>query len=197
MKYSDDFILLELAFISGRPKETRLALLKELNARIVAGAGISPDDLMIQLSEFPGENFSFGQGLANARSSHRNPEDSHDKNRGTNMRAMQADEFSGYERLRLVDLPRPAASDGKVLLRMTAAGVTPLDHTILSGQFPSRRRARPGQRRSGRGGRGRRNGLSCRCTRDVHRAVWRPRGRSLQRVARRTEGESLSDTSGS
>src|SRR5712692_3669159 len=38
MKYSDDFIVLEVAFISGRPKETRLALLKELNARIVAGA---------------------------------------------------------------------------------------------------------------------------------------------------------------
>jgi len=64
MKYSDDFIVLELAFISGRPKETRLALLKELNARIVAGAGISPDDLMIQLSEGSGENFSFGHGLA-------------------------------------------------------------------------------------------------------------------------------------
>jgi len=64
MKYSDDFIILELAFISGRPKETRLALLKELNARIVAGAAISPDDLMIQLSEGPGENFSLGQGLA-------------------------------------------------------------------------------------------------------------------------------------
>src|SRR3989442_5514146 len=64
LKYSDDFILLELAFISGRPQETRLALLTELNARIVAGAGISPDDLMIQLIEGPGENFSFGQGLA-------------------------------------------------------------------------------------------------------------------------------------
>ena len=64
LKYSDDFIVLELAFISGRPKETRLALLKELNERIVAGAGISPDDLMIQLSELPGENFSFGRGLA-------------------------------------------------------------------------------------------------------------------------------------
>ena len=64
MKYSDDFIVLELTFISGRPKETRLALLKELNTRIVAGAGISPDDLMIQLVEGPGENFSFGQGLA-------------------------------------------------------------------------------------------------------------------------------------
>ena len=64
LKYSDDFIVLEVAFIAGRPKETRLALLRELNSRIVAGAGISPDDLMIQLVEGPGENFSFGQGLA-------------------------------------------------------------------------------------------------------------------------------------
>ncbi len=52
------------------------------------------------------------------------------------MRAMRADKFSGYERLKLVDLPKPAVSDGRVLLRMTAAGVTPLDHTILSGKFP-------------------------------------------------------------
>ena len=52
------------------------------------------------------------------------------------MRAMRADKFSGYERLKLVDLPKPAVSDGKVLVRMTAAGVTPLDHTILSGQYP-------------------------------------------------------------
>ena len=51
------------------------------------------------------------------------------------MRAMRAEEFSGYEGLKLVDLPKPAVSDGRVLLRMTAAGVTPLDHTILSGQF--------------------------------------------------------------
>ena len=64
MKYSDDFIVLEVAFISGRPKEIRLALLKELNQRIAAGAGISPDDVMIRLSEGPGENVSFGQGLA-------------------------------------------------------------------------------------------------------------------------------------
>src|SRR6202795_5277020 len=52
------------------------------------------------------------------------------------MRAMRAEEFSGYEGLKLVDLPKPTVSDGKVLLRMTAAGVTPLDHTILSGTFP-------------------------------------------------------------
>ena len=64
LKYSDDFIVLEITFIAGRPKETRLALLKELNARVVAGTGISPDDLMIMLGEGPGENFSFGRGLA-------------------------------------------------------------------------------------------------------------------------------------
>ena len=52
------------------------------------------------------------------------------------MRAMRAEKFSGYEGLKLVDLPRPAVSDGKVLLRMTAVGVTPLEHTILSGHFP-------------------------------------------------------------
>jgi NADPH:quinone reductase-like Zn-dependent oxidoreductase len=49
---------------------------------------------------------------------------------------MRAEKFSGYEWLKLVDLPKPSVSDGKVLLRMTSAGVTPLDHTILSGQFP-------------------------------------------------------------
>jgi NADPH2:quinone reductase len=52
------------------------------------------------------------------------------------MRAMRAEKFSGYDSLKPVDLPKPAVSDGKVLLRMTAVGVTPLDHTILSGQFP-------------------------------------------------------------
>jgi NADPH2:quinone reductase len=52
------------------------------------------------------------------------------------MRAMRAEDFSGYEGLKLVDLPKPAVSDGKVLLRLTAGGVTPLEHTILSGHFP-------------------------------------------------------------
>src|ERR1700744_1620145 len=51
------------------------------------------------------------------------------------MRAMRAEQFSGYEALKLVELPKPAAADRKVLVRITAAGVTPPDHTILSGQF--------------------------------------------------------------
>jgi NADPH2:quinone reductase len=51
------------------------------------------------------------------------------------MRAMRAEQFNGYDALRLVDLPKPAVTDGKVLVRIKAAGVTPLDHTILSGNF--------------------------------------------------------------
>src|SRR6202163_4469570 len=53
----------------------------------------------------------------------------------TIMRAMRAEGFSGYEDLKLVDIPKPAASDGRVLVRITAAGVTPLEHTILSGGY--------------------------------------------------------------
>src|SRR6202051_697462 len=61
--------------------------------------------------------------------------------RRTTMRAMRAEKFIGYEALKLVDLPKPAATDGKVLLRMTAAGGTPLDHTILSRTFPHQLKA--------------------------------------------------------
>src|SRR5467141_3633665 len=58
------------------------------------------------------------------------------RNGRTDMRAMRAEKFSGYEGLKLVDLPKPTVTDEKVLLRVTAAGVTPIDHTILSGHFP-------------------------------------------------------------
>ena len=62
--YTDDLIILDLTFIQGRPKETRLALLKDINTRGAAAAVISPDDMMINLYEIPGENISFGQGEA-------------------------------------------------------------------------------------------------------------------------------------
>ena len=64
MHYSDDLIILEIAFIQGRPKETRLALLKDINKRVATAVGISPDDMMIAFYELPGENISFGQGEA-------------------------------------------------------------------------------------------------------------------------------------
>jgi NADPH2:quinone reductase len=52
------------------------------------------------------------------------------------MRAMRAETFTGYEALKLVEIPKPAVTDGRVLLRITAIGVGPLDYTILSGKFP-------------------------------------------------------------
>jgi phenylpyruvate tautomerase PptA (4-oxalocrotonate tautomerase family) len=64
LKYSDDLIVLEITFISGRPSEKRLGLLKALNDAVVAAAGISPDDLVIAFYEVPGDNISFGRGLA-------------------------------------------------------------------------------------------------------------------------------------
>ena len=42
MHYTDDLIILDLTFIEGRPKEARLALLKDINSRVAAAAGISP-----------------------------------------------------------------------------------------------------------------------------------------------------------
>jgi hypothetical protein len=64
MRYTDDLIILDVTFIAGRPKATRLALLKDINTRVAAAAGVSPDDMMITLYEVPGENISFGQGEA-------------------------------------------------------------------------------------------------------------------------------------
>jgi NADPH2:quinone reductase len=52
------------------------------------------------------------------------------------MLAIQAKTFSGYGGLRQIELPKPQPAKDRVLVRMTAAGVTPLDHTIVSGGHP-------------------------------------------------------------
>jgi NADPH:quinone reductase-like Zn-dependent oxidoreductase len=52
------------------------------------------------------------------------------------MRAIEAETFSGYGGLRQIELPKPQPAKDRVLVRVTAAGVTPLDHTILSGGHP-------------------------------------------------------------
>jgi phenylpyruvate tautomerase PptA (4-oxalocrotonate tautomerase family) len=64
MHYTDDLVILDISFIQGRPKDTRLALLKDINMRVAAAADVSPDNVMILLYELPGENISFGQGEA-------------------------------------------------------------------------------------------------------------------------------------
>ena len=52
------------------------------------------------------------------------------------MRAIEAETFSGYGGLRQTELRKPLPAKDRVLVRVTAAGVTPLDHTILSGGHP-------------------------------------------------------------
>src|SRR5438445_5324981 len=54
----------------------------------------------------------------------------------TDMRAIEAQTFSGYGGLRQIELPKPQPAKSPVLVRITAAGVTPLDYTILSGGHP-------------------------------------------------------------
>jgi NADPH2:quinone reductase len=52
------------------------------------------------------------------------------------MRAIEALDFSGYGGLRLAESPIPQPAKDRVLVRVAAAGVTPLDYTILSGGHP-------------------------------------------------------------
>jgi NADPH:quinone reductase-like Zn-dependent oxidoreductase len=49
---------------------------------------------------------------------------------------IQATQFTGYQGLVPLDANIPQLTDGRVLVRVTAAGVTPLDHTILTGGHP-------------------------------------------------------------
>jgi NADPH:quinone reductase-like Zn-dependent oxidoreductase len=55
------------------------------------------------------------------------------------MRAIEAKTFSGYGGLQQIELAKPQPAKDKVLVHMTAAGVTPLDHTILTGGHPRAR----------------------------------------------------------
>ncbi len=52
------------------------------------------------------------------------------------MRAIEAKTFSGYDGLRQVELPKPQPAKDRVLVRVTAAGVTPLEYTVLSAGHP-------------------------------------------------------------
>src|SRR5271169_7167106 len=56
------------------------------------------------------------------------------------MKAIQAADRGGYDALRLVDIPRPQSRAGQALVRVTAAGATPLDRTVLAGLHPTARK---------------------------------------------------------
>src|ERR1700751_1105960 len=52
------------------------------------------------------------------------------------MRAIVAETFMGYRGLGQAEFPKPRLVKDRVLVRVATAGVTPLDHTILSGGHP-------------------------------------------------------------
>src|SRR6202035_5444120 len=52
------------------------------------------------------------------------------------MQAIEAKTFSGYGGLRQTEFPKPQPAKDRVLVRVTAAGVTPLEYTGLSGGHP-------------------------------------------------------------
>lgn len=56
------------------------------------------------------------------------------------MKAIQFTEYGGYDRLALVTLPTPTPSTGEVLVRITAATVTPADNNIRLGRIPFAKR---------------------------------------------------------
>src|ERR1700676_5719315 len=52
------------------------------------------------------------------------------------MQAIEAKTFSGYGGPRQTEFPKPQPAKDRVLVRVTAAGVTPLEYTVLSGGHP-------------------------------------------------------------
>ncbi|MDR6635431.1 NADPH:quinone reductase-like Zn-dependent oxidoreductase [Phyllobacterium sp. 1468] len=51
------------------------------------------------------------------------------------MKAVQYQAYGDYHQNRIVDLPKPGAADGEVLVEMMAFGINPLDNTFRSGHF--------------------------------------------------------------
>jgi NADPH:quinone reductase-like Zn-dependent oxidoreductase len=56
------------------------------------------------------------------------------------MKTIQAAHRGSYDALRLVGIPRPQSRAGQALVRVTSAGVAPLDRTVLAGLHPTARK---------------------------------------------------------
>jgi NADPH2:quinone reductase len=66
------------------------------------------------------------------------------------MHAMMSEQFGSLDDLKPAQVPKPTPGPGRALVRMTAAGVTPLEHTILTGGMPGTRGPRvPGSEGAG------------------------------------------------
>ena len=64
LTYTPDLIMLEISFVEGRSDEVKKALLKDLNERLVANAGLRSDDVFVTFHDVGRANVSFGKGIA-------------------------------------------------------------------------------------------------------------------------------------
>jgi phenylpyruvate tautomerase PptA (4-oxalocrotonate tautomerase family) len=64
LTYTPDLIMLEISFVEGRSDEVKKALLKDLNERLVASAGLRSDDVFVTFHDVGRANVSFGKGIA-------------------------------------------------------------------------------------------------------------------------------------
>jgi len=61
---SDDLIIIQILFNTGRTLEVKKALYADIAARLSRSIGVRPDDVFISLTEVAKENWSFGNGIA-------------------------------------------------------------------------------------------------------------------------------------
>ena len=61
---SQDLIIIEITLNSGRTVEIKKRLYADIAARLLSGADVRPDDVLINLVEVAKEDWSFGKGLA-------------------------------------------------------------------------------------------------------------------------------------
>ena len=64
VSHSDDLVIVQITANEGRTVEQKQALYKAIVERFEAGAGVKPNDVVINLVEVKKENWSFGGGVA-------------------------------------------------------------------------------------------------------------------------------------
>ncbi len=62
--HSDDLVIVQITANEGRTVEQKKALYKAIVEKFEAGAGVKPNDVVINLVEVKKENWSFGNGVA-------------------------------------------------------------------------------------------------------------------------------------
>lgn len=64
LDYSDQLLIVEIAFVEGRSDELKKSLLAAINMRLVATGAVRAEDVFVVITEFGRANVSFGRGLA-------------------------------------------------------------------------------------------------------------------------------------